>query len=199
MIIAKTEVSRFLRNDPKSYGEFCRRISSDLRQLSYVNVENRPWKKDLYSNVCDAMNINYIMQGIPTLILFPYQIGDMFGIEISSWAFLGGNRSMLQSKILQIDNFEATKSLDETYSAMRAIIGMTRDAYMLSEYRMPVCYPSIAQKDTSLLPETRKMLVNHYEELNELVASSDSYRLLCTQSEISNINKSLETIKLIGG
>lgn len=199
VIIAKTEVSKFLRNDPKSYGEFCRRISSDLRQLSYVNVENRPWKKDLFSNVCDAMNINYIMQGIPTLILFPYQIGNMFGIEISSWAFGGGNRSMLQSKILQIDEFAATKSLEETYSAMRAIIGMIRDAYMLSEYRMPVCYPSLTQNDTSLLPEIRKMLVNHYEKLYELVINSDSYRLLCTESEINNINKSFETIKLIGG
>ena len=107
---------------------------------------------------------------------------------------------MLQSKILQIDEFIATKSLEETYSAMRAIIGMIRDAYMLSEYRMPVCYPSLlTQNDTSLLPEIRKMLVNHYEKLYELVTSSDSYRLLCTQSEMNTIEKSFETIKLIGG
>lgn len=200
VIIAKTEITQFERTKPDaSYGEFCQQIKRGLQELGHIDVEIRPWKNACLSSVSEAMNINYVMQGIPTLILFPYQIGDMFGIEMSTWAFLSGNRSMLQSKILHIDGFSGKNSLEETYSAVRAIIGMTRDAYMLSEYRMPVCYPMLAQKDSAMLPETRKMLIKHYEDLNELVANSDSYRLLCTQSEIDSINRSLEKFKLIGG
>jgi hypothetical protein len=131
------------------------------------------------------------------MIIFPYQIGETFGVEMSTWSFLSGNRSMLQSKVLYIDGYRGTAELESTYSAVRAVIGMTRDAYMLSEYRMPICFPEIAKNDSVMLPETRKALVAHYENLCELVSTSDDYKLLCSQSEIEKINRSLDTIKLI--
>ena len=200
VIIAKTEVTSFVSRKPDlSYGEFCQRIKHDLQRLPNVNVEIRPWKNACHSSVSEAMNVNYIMQGIPTLIIFPYQIGDTFGVEMSTWSFLSGNRSMLQSKVISIDGFKGAEadSLESTYSAVRAVIGMTRDAYMLSEYRRPICFPEIAKTDDRMLPETRKVLSEHYTHLQELVADSDEYKLLCSQSEIDKINRSLDTTKLI--
>lgn len=199
VIIAKTEVTQFerVRRPDGSYGDFCQNIKNKLQQLSQVNVEMRPWKNPCLSSVSEAMNVNYIMQGIPTLLVFPYQLGDMFGIEISSWAFQSGNRSMYQNKIFHLEGYKGTADLEHTYSATSAIVGMVRDAYVLSEYRMPVCFPEIACKDESMLPEVRKLLVSHYENLQELVSSSNEYKTLCTLSELDNINRSLDSSKLL--
>lgn len=196
VIIAQTEVSAYNRRTPEvSYAEFCQRLKKDLTQLGNINVEIRPWKKASLSSISEAMNVNYIMQGIPTLIIFPYQIDDTFGIDMSTWTFLTGNRSMLHSKTMQISGFKGTECLESTYSAVRAVIGMTRDAYMLSEYRLPICYPQIAALDSDMFPETRKMLVLHYENMQKLVAESEDYRLLSSQSELDRINHSLESLK----
>lgn len=198
VIIAKTEVSQFERTRPdSSYGQFCQNIKMGLQNLENINVEIRSWKNACQSSICEAMNVNYIMQGIPTLILFPYQIGSTFGIEMSAWAFLSGNRSMIQKKVLIIDGYKGTDNLEATYSAIRSVIGMARDAYMLFEYRMPICFPEIAKHDEAMLPETRKMLSTHYEDLQRLVESSDEYKQLCSQTEIDKINRSLYTNKFI--
>lgn len=197
VIIAKTEVSQFERTRPdSSYGQFCQDIKIGLQNIGNISVEIRPWKNACQSSICEAMNVNYIMQGIPTLILFPYQIGDTFGIEMSAWAFLSGNRSMMQNKVLTIDGYKGVDNLENTYSAVRSVIGMARDAYMLSEYRMPVCFPEIAKNDKAMLPETRKMLFTHYENLQRLVESNDEYKQLCSQGEIDQIKKSLESNKI---
>lgn len=197
VLIAKTEVSQFNRSSREtSYEQFCQSIKTGLQNLGNIIVEMRPWKKDSQSSICEAMNVNYIMQGIPTLILFPYQIRDTFGIEMSAWAFLNGNRSMMQIKVLTIEGFKGTENLEATYSAIRAVIGMTRDAYMLSEYRMPIRFPEIAKNDKAMLPETRKMLSSHYENLQRLVSNSNEFKQLCSQAEIDKINRSLDRTEL---
>lgn len=194
VIVAQTEISSYDRKHPEqSYGEFCKRLRKDLQTLGNINVEIRPWKKSCLSSISEAMNVNYIMQGTPTLIVFPYQIGDMFGVEISSWAFFSGNRSMLHSKILHIEEYKGTENIESTYSAVRAVIGMARDAYILSEYRLPVRYPLLARTDTHMLSETRKMLQSHYVDLSKLVEETTEYKSLCSQSELDNISYSLES------
>lgn len=198
VIIAQTEISAFNRKSPDvSYAEFCQHLRKDLTQVSNINVEIRPWKKACLSSISEAMNVNYIMQGIPTLIIFPYQLGDTFGIEISTWAFLTGNRSMLHSKLMNIEGYKGTENLESTYSAIRAVIGMTRDAYMLSEYRLPVCYPQLIASDSEMLQETREMLYFHYENMKGLVADSSEYKSLCSQTELDKINYSLDFSKFI--
>ena len=200
VIIAKTEVTSFDRNRRDgSYDEFCRRLKRDLQHLCNISIDIRPWKNLSNSSISEAMNINYIMQGIPTLIVFPYQIGDTFGIELSAWSFMSGNRSLLHSKVLSVGGFKGIEALESTYSAVRSIIGMTRDAYILSEYRLPICFPEIAKTDKAMLPETYMMLNQHYEKLQKMVADSDEFKSLCTQSEIDKIHQSLDTTKLIEG
>lgn len=198
ILVAQTEVSAFNRRDlTVSYDAFCNAIINGLRNLPNVVVESRPWKKGCQSTYCEAMNVNFIMQGIPTVIIFPYQIGNTFGIEIAAWTFLRGNRSMLQSKILSVPNFKATERLEETYSAVRAVAGMTRDAYMLNWYHAPVVFPQLASEDKYMLPETRIMLEHHYASLRQLVTQSDEYKQLCTPSELADINRSLEAVTLL--
>lgn len=198
ILVAQTEVSAFNRNSlTASYDTFCNKIINGLRSLPNVIVESRPWKKSCQSTYCEAMNINFIMQGIPTVLIFPYQIGNTFGIEMSAWSFLRGNRSMLQSKILSIPDFKATEKLEETCSAIRAVAGMTRDAYMINEYHAPVMFPQLAQEDKNMLPETRLMLEEHYLSIRQMVSQSDEYKQLCTRSELDEINRSLETVKLL--
>lgn len=194
VIIAKTEVTQFERTKPdSSYGQFCQSIKAGLQNIGNISVDIRPWKNACQSSICEAMNVNYIMQGIPTLIVFPYQIGDIFGIEMSAWAFMSGNRSMIHNKVLTIDGYKGTDNLETTYSAVRSVIGMVRDAYMLCEYRMPISFLEIAKKDKAMLPETQKMLSIHYEDLQKLVESSDGYKELCSQLEIDKIKRSFDS------
>lgn len=194
VIIAKTEISAFNRQFPDvSYAEFCQRLRKDLTQLGNINVEIRPWKNKCNSSISEAMNVNYIMQGIPTLIVFPYQLDNTFGIEISTWTFLTGNRSMLHSKILNVEDYNGTENLESTYSAIKAVIGLTRDSYMLSEYRLPVCYPQYIASDSEMLQETRKMLYSQYENMQKMVTDSGEYKSLCSQSELDKINYSLDS------
>lgn len=197
VLIAMTEVTSSRSNPNETYDEFCKNIKSGLQQLPNVVVEMRPWKSKSNSIMCESMNVNYIMQGIPTLLVFPYQIGETFGIEVASWSFLRGNRSMMQNKILQIDYFKARDVIEQTYSAVKAVVGMTRDAYMLSEYHAPICYPALASDDSNINLKTREMLNQHYMSLHELINNREEYKQLCTGAELAEINKSFETIKLL--
>lgn len=192
VIIAKTEVTTFDKKYPSSYGEFCKLVKGNLNGLYGIDIQSNPWKTSCNSNICDSMNLNYIMQGIPTLLIFPYQLGDSYGVEIATWSFNKGIRSLKHSKILTIDNFESQTSIDKVVASVSSIVGMTRDAYMLAEYHMPIAFPTMIGENMLSCPEIMKMLQQHYKELAQCV-DSPTYKSLCTSNELSVISESFES------
>lgn len=193
VIIAKTEVTTFdKKRRENSYGEFCELVADNLKGLYGIDIQSRPWKTSCNSNICESMNLNYIMQGIPTLLIFPYQLGDSYGVEIANWSFNKGVRSMKHSKILTIDNFDSQTSIDKVVASVSSIVGMTRDAYMLAEYHMPIAFPKMLNEDILLCPEIMKMLQQHYKGLVQCV-DSPVYTSLCTSNELSLISASFES------
>ena len=136
------------------------------------------------------MNLNYIMQGVPTLLVFPYQLGDSFGVEIVTWSFNRGIRSLNHSKILTIKGFDSQISLDKVVASISAIVGMTRDAYMLAEYHMPIAFPKMIDENMLSCPEIKAMLKHHYIELAQYVATNETYKSLCTSKELEKISAS---------
>lgn len=193
VIIAKTEVTTFdKKHRESSYGEFCELVADNLNGLYGIDIQSRPWKTSCNSNICESMNLNYIMQGIPTLLIFPYQLGDSYGVEIATWSFNKGVRSLKHSKILTIDNFDSQTSIDKVVASVSSIVGMTRDAYMLAEYHMPIAFPKMLNDNILSCPEIMKMLQQHYKELAQCV-DSPVYTSLCTSNELSVISASFES------
>ncbi len=194
VLIAKTEVTGSLR-DTSKYGNFCENLISELHKLPNITIEKSPWSSSCQSRISEAMNVNYIMGGIPTLIIFPYQNGDTFGIETASWAFGRGLQSMNHSKLLQIENMDKETAEDVVLSAVKATIGMTRDAYMLAEYHAPAIFPTMIDEKILSMPELRRQLASHYADMTKLI-SSPEFKQLCTEEELTAIESSLN-VKLL--
>jgi len=197
VLIAKTDVSSYSKTTPiSSYDEFCENVADGLRNLPNAVIESRPWKNTCQSMMCEAIDINYIMQGIPTLLVFPYQVGNTFGIEMAAWSFLRGFHSMTQNKILKIDNMKATEQIPDVVSAVKAVVGMSRDAYMLSEYHSPVVFNKLVDEKSLGLPAVKAMLDNHYNELSKQIRNPE-FAKLCTSNEMQEIKNSLNDTRLL--
>lgn len=199
VLIAKTEVTTYDKKHREvSYGEFCELVTDNLRGLQGIEIQTRPWKQGSKSIICESMNLNYIMQGVPTLLVFPYQLGDTYGVEIATWSFNRGIRSMNQSKILTIKGFDSQISIDKVVASISAIVGMTRDAYMLAEYHTPIAFPKMINENMLSCPEIKAMLKQHYKELAQCVKTTETYKSICTPKEFEEITLSLtSTNKLL--
>jgi len=191
VLIAKTETTSSLR-DPSLYGTFCESLISEFKKLPDIIIEKSPWSKSksCQSRISEAMNINYIMGGIPTLIIFPYQDGKTLGIETASWSFGHGLQSMNHTKLMQIENVDREEAAELALSAVKATIGMTRDAYMLAEYHAPAVYPQLVDNKVLSVPVLRKHLTEHYKDMARLV-SSPEFKQLCSKEELQSIENSL--------
>ncbi len=194
VLVAKTEVTNSTRETAK-YGIFCEELISELRMLPNITIEKTPWSKPCQSRISEAMNINYIMGGIPTLIVFPYQNGNTFGLETASWSFGRGLQSMNHSKLLQIENVDKENVAEIAMSTVKATIGMTRDAYMLAEYHAPVMFPNMIDNKILSIPVLREQISSHYEDMAKL-ACSPEFKQLCSKEEIQSIESSLN-VKLL--
>lgn len=191
--IAKTELTSSLRNTAE-YEQFCEELISSMQPFG-VTVEKCPWKNTCQSRLSEAMNINFIMGGIPTLLVFPYLQGDTIGIETASWSFARGLQGMNHNKNLQIKCSDNNKLSQVTKSAVKATIGMTRDAYMLAEYHAPILFGENIEPEILEVPEIRSQLVSHYQDMRKLIESPE-FKQLCTPDELAQINNSFN-LKLL--
>ena len=199
VLIAKTEVTAYDKKDREgSYGELCELVTDNLKGLQGVDIQTRPWRQSSKSIICESMNLNYIMQGVPTLLVFPYQLGDSYGVEIATWSFNRGIRSLNHSKILTINGFDSQMSIDKVVASISAIVGMTRDAYMLAEYHTPIAFLTMIDENMLTCPEIKAMLKQHYTELAQCIETTESFKSLCTSKELEEISASFtSTNKLL--
>ncbi len=202
VLIAKTEITSFeckslRKSSDNSYGIFCEQVKECLSKLPNISVQIRPWKNSCQSIVCESLNLNYIMQGMPTLLIFPYQIDNILGVEVAVWSFNRGPKSMMQKKLLKIESNDPSKNKELAISSVQAITGMIRDSYMLCEYHAPIMFPEIADSSIFQIKEIRKMLQQHYTSISERVDSDQVFKELCSVSELNKINHSLDSIKSI--
>lgn len=195
VLVAQTEVSSYDDKHPiNSYSEFCDRINEDFKHISCLDIQMRPWKEKSKSFICESMNLHYLMNGMPTLLVFPYQQGENFSIEISGWTFAQGGKSMMHYRPLRIMGFDTKGSLEQVVLATKAVIGMTRDAYVMTEYRLPAEYIKNIDEQILLLPEVCNMLGTHYRDLFKRIKQSDDYQSLCTKHEITEIFGSITNV-----
>lgn len=193
ILVAKTELT-WVSRDTGKYGEFCENLITELQSLPNVIIEKTPWTKSrtCQSRLGEAMNINYLMGGIPTLIVFPYQMGDTIGIETASWSFGRGLQSMSHNKTFLLEGVSPEAIADTTFAAVKATIGMTRDAYMLAEYHAPAVFNQMTDDRLLSILEIRKQLETHYLDMSKLISSSE-FQQLCTEEEMTSIAASLNS------
>lgn len=191
--VASTELTSSVKSDSK-YKDFCEELITTMEPYN-VSVADRPWKKPCQSRLSEAMNVNFIMGGIPTLLIFPYQHGATIGIETASWSFARGLQGMNHSKSLQISCPNSTDIPKVTMSAVKATIGMTRDAYMLAEYHAPILFGKDVDSEMLAIPELRSQIISHYDDMKKLISSPDFHQL-CTRDELVRINNSFN-LKLL--
>lgn len=197
ILIARTEVSEYDNTKPESsYVDCCQKIADGLSRVQNIEVLAHPWKKRSRSSICESMNLNFIMQGVPALILFPYQIGDTFGVEIAAWSLCRGRESMLHSKILKIRGYNATASIDKTIFILKTIAGMMRDSYIVAEYHLPIQFPQFIDKEILEITEVRQMIKTHYSGIANSI-KNPAFHSICTQNEVLSINTSLKSIEHI--
>lgn len=191
ILIANTELTTDMRA-PQKYATFCDSIIDSVRPLlPSTIIERAPWKSRSQSRSADALNINFIMSGIPTVIIFPYSPAPgCVAVETAAWSFARGHQSMSQTKLLKIDGLSPAEMQTATMAAVRTAVGITRDLYMLAEYHAPVLYPRIAPHSDTSIPAIRRCLSEHYTEMQQL-ASIPEYRDTCTASESREITHSL--------
>ena len=48
------------------------------------------------------MNLHYIMQGLPTVIIYPIKRGDSLSIETATWGYQLGQSHMIMDKTFRI-------------------------------------------------------------------------------------------------
>lgn len=194
VLIAKTELTSDRRH-VQAYSQFCDKLNAELKNLPNAVIEDVPWKNVCQTRLGEAMNINYIMNGIPTLIVFPYQNGDTISIETATWSFGRGLQSMSHIKSLQIEGVAQENIAKVTHLAVKACIGMTRDAFMIAEYHRPAMFNNMIDSEMLSVPAIKKQIESHYEDLGKLIESAE-FKELCTFDEFNQIESSLN-VKLL--
>lgn len=80
-----------------NYLDFCEEIFEEytlsrLFDLSFVSM----FRKQSTSSISDSLIAHYLMQGLPTLVLYPEIIDNLFRLDIVYWTHLRGHASISQ-------------------------------------------------------------------------------------------------------
>lgn len=190
--IAKTDVTTYNTNKNNRYNDLYESIKSIETSLGHCTIPKSSWKTICQSTVAESMNINYILQGLPTLLIFPNLNNGKLNIEIATWGFNRGLGSMLISNMLSFPYALTDPDNDKVDFALQVIIGIIRDNYMIMTYHQPATLLNIMKPhNISKYPDIMIFVRQQYELLNMNIANSENFRALCTPSELNSIKSSL--------
>lgn len=113
-----------------NYNNFCKNLGYDYLQGCGLSTSwLAAWKQTSKSVGVETMNMFYVMQGLPCILIFPYEENDNIIIECSTWGLsVGlGNLVMEKSMIFKKKELQETPSL--LYDAILSISVYTSDCY----------------------------------------------------------------------
>lgn len=98
--LAKRETN--LTSDRDVYLNFCSEINDELTNddvdLSWVDF----WKGKSVSPISDTLNIHYVAQGIPMVLIFPILKNNLLSIGISVWFTGKGLSNIFQNRFIDL-------------------------------------------------------------------------------------------------
>lgn len=173
-------------------------LSGNAKQLGNVDVLKYAWKSGIgnFGGMARGMNIHYIMQGIPTLIIIPNLVEDRLYFEASMWSFGGGLGSFLHRFMFSMDYNEndyenVLKKKIETVQF--AIMGIVRDAYITMEFQRPATLPCFMD-EIQKYDDVHAFVLDEYRSMQRQIDSNKKLRMLCSEHEIEIMNNSLQSI-----
>ncbi|NVO11902.1 MAG: hypothetical protein HXX16_18235 [Bacteroidales bacterium] len=193
-------------NSPKAnndYSNTCDELERYSEKLQNITFKHSAWKFAEQVNVnynvggiAQNMNVHYIMQGIPTLIITPQVVGDTLYFDTSIWSFGKGlgsffNRSMFSMPFAE-QEYDQLK--DKIRFAQIAIMGVVRDNFMLFEFQKPPVFPKVVEQERlDKYPDVHQFLVTQYGALKEQTTTSTDFKAFCSNRELIDIEQILQT------
>ncbi|GHT34560.1 hypothetical protein FACS189434_10920 [Bacteroidia bacterium] len=189
-------------NAQLEYSNMCESLSKYADEVHNVRMKGAIWK-DAANNIggiAQNMNMHYIMQGIPTLVITPQLLNEKLHFDASIWSYglgLGSfcNRSMLSMDYNDTD-FDKLKA--KIKLAQLAVMGLVRDNFMRIEFQCPATLPDVIVKEKALeqCPDIKQFLVEGYLDLEKTVMATPKYKELCSNREIDDMQTNiLQSIK----
>lgn len=112
LLIARSPLVANGMDKKGTYAMFCDEFKEDMVLQYNLGIDTlwmRAWERDCVSTMADTMNLHYVMQGIPTVIIFPVQRGGYISIETATWGYQLGQNHMLMDKTFRIPKAEMTE------------------------------------------------------------------------------------------
>ena len=190
VLIAKTDVNSYSKQNG-CYENFC----SQLTKVGIPNlsIEHAAWKEKCQSPMAESLNINYIMQGIPTLIIYPYKKKGIYHLEFATWSFNKGVGAMMLDKAVRFPYSLERADAPEIIQSVEVVAGVVRDNYMVLEYQKPAVYPTLIKPEILENRQIAKFLGKQYRMLEPTVNTSEDFKQLRSDSQLTPIQASLTT------
>lgn len=137
LMIARTPMVAVGMNRKGSYTAFCDYFKNEYVQKYGLNIDClwlQTWESDCVSAMADTMNLHYIMQGIPSIVLYPIQRGSNLSLETATWGYQLGLTSMAFDKTFRVPIEEIEADTKRQYRLL-----MAATAYIDDCYRVLLC------------------------------------------------------------
>lgn len=170
-------------------------LSENAKELGNIDVLKYAWKpvNDNFGGMARSMNIHYIMQGIPTLIIIPHLVEDALHFEASMWSFGGGLGSFSHRFLFSMpynENDYAAVLKEKIETVQFAIMGVVRDAYITMEFQRPATLSGFMDK-IQQYDDIQAFVFDEYRSMQRQIESNKKLHMLCSESELKEMNDSL--------
>ncbi len=194
VIVAKSN-SAILNSD---YNDYCANHHRDSKPLAVKTYNSGVWNRDYTGGIAQGLNVHYIMQGIPTLLIMPYVINNTIQFNTCMWSFSKrGLASFNHTTMLTLPFDEKEYKMTNYFSlkiqkALFLITGVVRDAYMLNEYQSPTLLPNLIQDEIiSYSKEFQDFISLQYKAMINQVQTPVFKSICKDQENINSIHQSL--------
>lgn len=153
----------------KNYREFVNYVKhGPMLNLPLDTTYMQAWEKTSESLIADSLNLFYIMQGIPTMAIFPTLKDDAVSIEYALWGQAIGNQNLTVNKMADIPLAEASQArMAEVVTAVSALASDNYKTLLL--HRSPDC---VGLLESNLKDEYAWDFVRpHYAALAEILTT----------------------------
>ena len=176
LLLARTPLVASGLDRKGAYADYCEDFKDEYLRPFELNIDSvwlRSWERDCVSAMADTMNLHYIMQGIPAVVLYPIQRGDTLSLETAAWGYQLGPTGMAFDKTFRIPVEEITADrfrLDRLLLAAAAFIddcyrimlcqSVPESLYKLKDYLREdeIVWPLLCRKYQSLIETTDAMM-----------------------------------------
>ena len=175
LLLARTPMVATGRDRKGAYADYCEDFKDEYLRPFQLNIDSiwlRSWERDCVSAMADTMNLHYIMQGIPAMVLYPIQRGDTFSLETAAWGYQLGPTGMAFEKTFRVpiteisaDPFRLDRFLlaaaaysDDCYRIMLCQ-SVPESLYKIKDYiyEDEIVWPLLCQKYQALIDTTDAM------------------------------------------